>query len=104
MEDPVDTVHFAGGSINLTCTVFGVPYPEVIWFKDGVQLSADDRISFSNVTISLTPNEIIDQSTLSFTDLELSDDADYFCQGSNPGAFDAVFIVDSATAHLQVEC
>ena len=104
VEDPVDTVHFAGGSINLTCTVFGVPYPVVIWFKNGVQLSADDRISFSNVTVSQTPNEIIDQSTLSFTNLDLSDDADYFCQGSNPGAFDAVFVVDSATAHLRVEC
>ena len=104
VEDPVDTVHFAGGSINLNCTVFGVPYPMEVWFKNGVLLSEDDRISISNVTLSQTPNEIIDQSILSFTELELSDDADYFCQGSNPGTFDAVFIIDSATAHLTVQC
>ena len=104
VEDPVDTIHFAGGSINLTCTVFGVPYPVVVWFKDDMLFSEDDRISISNITLSQSPNEIIDQSILSFTDLELSDDADYFCQGSNPGAFDAIFVVNSARAHLTVQC
>ena len=104
VKDPVDTVHFAGGSINLTCTVLGVPYPVVVWFKDGVLLSEDNRISIRNITLLQTPNEIINQSILSFTNLELSDDADYFCRGSNPGAFDVIFVVDSARAHLTVEC
>ena len=104
VDNPIDTIHFAGGSINLTCTIFGVPYPEVVWFKDGILLEENDRISISNVTLSQTPNEIIDLSTLSFTDLELSDDADYFCQGYNPGAFDAVFFINSSSAHLTVQC
>ena len=100
----MDTVHFAGGSINLTCTFFGVPYPIVVWYKNGAPFSGDDRISISNVTLVQTPNEIIDQSTLSFTDLELSDDADYFCEGSNPGSFDIRFVRNSEVAHLTVQC
>ena len=39
----------AGASLELECTVSGVPVPVVTWFKDGQQLT----LSANNVTISI---------------------------------------------------
>ena len=58
----------------------------------------------TNRTIIDEVNEGLAESTITFFDLELSDDADYHCQASNPGAHDTVFNVSSNQSHLTVRC
>ena len=103
LEDPTDLIHFAGGSINLICTVFGDWNLEVVWFKNGTLIRDDTFLIVNNNIIEETHNGIIVQSFLSITYLDLSDEADYFCQGSNPGAFDVVFQISSAAVHVTVQ-
>ena len=103
LEDPVDIIHFAGGSINLTCTVFGDWNLEVVWFKNGTLISDDPFPTINDDIIEENPNGITVQSFLSITYLDPSDEADYFCQGSNPDVFDVVFQISSASAHVTVQ-
>ena len=103
VQDPVETTHFAGGNISLFCSASGIPSPAFVWYKDGQQVFEDGRVTIFNTTVTDTPNEVVIQNALSFTNLMLSDDANYFCEASIPGASDTVFVVQSDTAHLNVE-
>ena len=128
LEDPKDITHFVGGSINLTCTIFGDQRLEVVWFGNDTLISEADCINITNdifeefvwfnndtlirenncfnitnTIIEETPNGITVQSSLGITNLLLADDVDYFCQGSNPGAFNNTFQMNSTSAHVTVQ-
>ena len=128
LEDPKDITHFVGGSINLTCIIFGDQRLEVVWFRNDTLISEEDCtnitngifeevawfgndtlisknncISTTNTIIEESPNGITLQSSLSITNLLLSDDVDYFCQGSNPGAFNKTLQMNSTSAHVTVQ-
>ena len=103
VHDPTETTHFAGGSISLYCSASGIPPAAFVWYKNELQISEDGRVTIFNTTVRDTPNEVIIQNTLSFANLMLSDDADYFCEARNPGAYDTVFVVRSDSAHLNVQ-
>ena len=103
VQDPIETTHFAGGNITLSCTASGVPLPTIIWLKDGEELVEDARVSYANTTILDTPNQGQVLSVLSFFDLQLTDDADYACRATNPGAYDNSFTVTSNSSHLNVQ-
>ncbi|XP_018399450.1 PREDICTED: uncharacterized protein LOC108777137, partial [Cyphomyrmex costatus] len=49
--------------VRLTCQVIGHPVPEIVWYKDGTEISQDDRHIFWNDDSSFYTLEII-QSTL----------------------------------------
>ena len=66
-------------------------------------MSEDRRVIIFSTTLTYTPNEVIVQNTLSFVNLMLSDDADYFCEASNPGVYDKAFVVRSDSVHLNVQ-
>ena len=103
VQDPVETTHFAGGNVSLFCSASGIPSAAFVWYKDGQEVFEDGRVTIFNTTLTDMPNEIIIQNTLSFTNLMLSDDADYSCEARNPGAYGTIFVVRSNTAHLNVQ-
>ena len=103
VDDPVETTHFAGGNITLSCTASGVPLPAIVWLKDGEELQQDARVFYANTTLRDTPNRGLILSTLSFADLQLTDDADYACRATNPGAYSNSFTVTSNSSHLNVQ-
>ena len=103
VQGPVETTHFAGGNISLYCRASGIPSAAFVWYKDGQQVFEDGKVAIFNTTLTDTPSEIVIQNTLSFTDLMLSDDADYLCEASNSGAYGTVFVVESDPAHLNVQ-
>ena len=103
VDDPVETTHYAGGNITMSCNASGVPLPTIIWLKNGEELLQDARVSYANTTLIDMPNEGLVLSTLSFTDLQLTDDADYACQATNPGAHSNSFTVTSNSSHLNVQ-
>ena len=98
----MNAVLFAGGNISLQCNASGRPMPSVNWYKSGqlLQVSGGSRVSISN-TVLLEDQTIA--STLAFQELQLSDDADYYCEANNTGANDIVFSVISPTVHLTVQ-
>ena len=105
LEDPRDITHFAGGSIDLTCTVFGDFNLSVVWFKNDTLISEDVIFTITNSILEETPNGIIVQSFLSIAFLNLTYDADYFCQGfSYESAFGNILQHSSASAHVTVQC
>ena len=104
VSDPMETTHFAGGSTVLSCTASGLPIPTVVWLKDGVQILDDGRVAISNATLTETSEEGLVQSNLTFSDLQLSDDANYACEAMNAGALGTTFTVTSMPARLIVEC
>ena len=104
MNDPVDTVHYAGGNISLSCNASGIPLPTFQWFKKNVLITASDRISNFTTIHFQSPTESLLENTLVLMELVLSDDDDYHCEATNPGAHTTVFTVSSSTAHLTVQC
>ncbi|KAG4073862.1 hypothetical protein HA402_014067 [Bradysia odoriphaga] len=57
---------------RMFCTVIGLPVPEVNWYKDGVLIENDTRIS-------LSPNN----QTLDIKYLKIEDDGEFKCIGEN---------------------
>ena len=100
-DDPVDTTHFRGGNNILSCNASGVPLPTITWYQDDIEITDSSRVL--STTLVDEVNEGLVQSTLVFTDIELSDDSDYYCEASNTGAFTTVFTVRSATVHFTVQ-
>ena len=103
-NNPVNTTHYAGGNISLSCNASGIPLPTFKWFKNGVLLNATNRVSFFDMIHFESAIDSLVESTIVLTNLILSDDDDYHCEASNPGAHDTVFIVNSNTAHLTIQC
>ena len=99
----METTHFAGGNITLSCIVSGVPLPTIVWLKDGEELLEGARVSYANTVLLDTPNRGLVLSTLSFADLHLTDDADYACWATNLGAYSNSFTVTSNSSHLNVQ-
>lgn len=69
---PIDSENF-----TLTCEVVG-PYDRIDWMKDAVVLN-----HHSNVTANETVSYHIENDTLSFTPVTLSDDGKYQCVAFN---------------------
>ena len=90
----------------MQCTASGIPVPNITWSKDGQPLlvTGDSRLSITNTVTLDTPNEKTIKSILNLQGLELSDDADYYCEANNTGANGAVFRSISESAHLSVQC
>ena len=104
MNDPVDTVHYAGGNISLSCNASGIPVPTFQWFKNEAFIAANERVfNFTTVHYQSSTESLL-ESTLVLMELVLSDDDDYHCQATNPGAHTTVFTVSSSTFHLTVQC
>ena len=103
-NNPINTTHYAGGNISLSCNASGIPLPTFKWFKNGVLLNATNRVSFFDMIHFESAIDSLVESTIVLTNLILSDDDDYHCEASNPGAYDTVFIVNSNTAHLTIQC
>ena len=103
-NNPINTTHYAGGNISLSCNASGIPLPTFKWFKNGVLLNATNRVSFFDMIHFESAIDSLVESTIVLTNLILSDDDDYHCEASNPGAHDTVFIVNSNTAHLTIQC
>ena len=104
MKNLMNVSQFAGGSISLNFSASGIPPAEFSWYKNGQQLIENETVTIINTTKLETPNIIIIQSTLHFTNLSQSDEADYHCEASNSGAHDADFVVISHMVHLSVQC
>jgi hypothetical protein len=103
VDDPIDTVHYAGGNITLSCNASGIPIPTFKWFKNNQLITTNERIDNSTTTHILNDTYSLIESTLALRELILSDDANYHCQATNPGAHSTIFTVLSSTAHLTVQ-
>lgn len=76
-----------GMSFNLTCNIVG-SMGSIQWMKNNMYLAADSRITFSN-----------QNSTLSFTQLNINDNGQYKCVASND-----VSSMNSLAYNLTVNC
>ena len=101
-ESPEEDVsHFRGGTINITCSFTGLPIPTITWLKNNVELVYTDIISpVESVQFNATWG--IRQSVLVFTNLQLTDTADYHCVANNTGAPGNTFIVQSTVSSIFV--
>ena len=86
--------HFRGGTINITCSFTGLPIPTITWLKNNVELVYTDIISPVE-SVQFNDTWGIKQSVLVFTNLQLTDTADYHCVANNTGAPGNTFIVQS---------
>ena len=104
VENLMNVTHFAGGSVSLNFSASGFPPAEFAWYKNSQQLVEDETVTIINTTKLETPDIIITQSTLHFTNLNQSDEADYHCEARNLGALDTDFVAISHMVHLSVQC
>lgn len=76
-----------GSTLFLTCVGYGVPSPNMMWLKDGVELS-------NNYHVSIYSNQVEEggvpfvQSTLEVCNLELADEGMYSCVATNDNGTD----------------
>ena len=89
----------------------GFPFPEVEFLKDGMPINTTEnpRIEITEVqsfplTTEDEPEGGLVFRTMKIENLELSDDADYFCTAENTGAPGNVFTVLSDPSPLNIEC
>lgn len=87
---PVVTVHpitqagIAGGVVTLNCTAYGFPLPAIAWLKDGVVVTSDlipDGVIMG--TQGVLPTDITVFSSLTISNLQLHDVANYTCNVTN---------------------
>ena len=93
--------HFRGGTINITCSFTGLPIPTITWLKNNVELVYTDIISPVE-SVQFNDTWGIRQSVLVFTNLQLTDTADYHCVANNTGAPGNTFIVQSTISSIFV--
>ena len=103
MDGPTEATTLAGGYISLHCTASGIPFPDIVWYKDGQVISQDERVEIINADPEQTQDTTVTQTTLSIADLRLSDAGNYICEANNTGAYATVFVVRSKPAHLSVQ-
>ena len=102
--DPVNVTNYTAGMAQFSCLASGIPLPSIVWMKDNVVLSTNDRIIVNNMT-SITQNERNITSVLTINDLLLSDTGLYHCTSSNTKADgNSVFGAISKAAFLFVQC
>ena len=104
MEDLENVTHFAGGTVSMNCSASSVLLANMVWYKNNEQIFEDERVKIFNTIDSGNSNKTVVRSTLLFTNLTQSDDADYFCEASNLGAVRTNFIINSSVAHLTIQC
>ena len=68
--DPPSKIYQARDVVSITCQVNGFPSPYILWYKDGVQLEFDERIS-------------IEDNALVIGDAQLLDAGEYECAAWN---------------------
>ncbi len=61
-----------GEPYRMYCNIIGIPEPEVHWYKNGVVIENDTRISLS-----------FDNQTLDVKYLKIEDDGEFKCRGEN---------------------
>ncbi|CAN8005081.1 unnamed protein product, partial [Ixodes hexagonus] len=66
-----------GDPLTLSCKAYGVPVPEVSWFKN------DEPLNISDPRISLEPLENVTNAKLVIQDLNFDDRAEYTCFATN---------------------
>ena len=83
-------------NVSMNCEAFGVPPPNITWFK------GTDPLDLSSPLITSTSNTIghITSSEINITLLSFSDDSDYYCTATN--VLVSVQTTRSAVANLTV--
>lgn len=95
LEKPIDLKE--GGTLNLTCRVWGWPPPQCTWIrKDKVLSPADPGVSLSNV-LRTGSNMNIVNGQLVISDMKRSDQTDYICSANNSVA------TTNVTAYIRVK-
>ena len=64
-------------SVNFVCKVFGVPEPDIIWYRDNVELQLGPRHSLDYDEDGVC--------TLLIRDIKMEDIGDYTCKATNDG-------------------
>ena len=100
----MEATRLAGGDNSLHCAASGIPLPDIVWYKDGQVVPQDERVKFINENPEQTQDATVAQTTLSITDLKLSDGGNYICEANNTGVYSTVFVIRSEPAHLSVQC
>ena len=95
--------NYTAGTASLSCVVGGLPVVSIVWLKDSLLFSGTASVMIST-TMTSTPTSGQARSMLTFTNLTLSDAAQYQCVGNNTGAPSVEFTVTSSPATLTVLC
>lgn len=66
-----------GDPLTLSCKAYGVPVPEITWFKN------DEPLNISDPRISLEPLENVTNAKLIIQNLNFDDRAEYTCFATN---------------------
>ena len=77
-----DTTSLEGNMLILTCVGYGVPSPNMMWLKDGVELSNNSRVSIYSTEVDMGGILFV-QSTLEICSIEQSDKGLYSCAATN---------------------
>ena len=102
-QDPVSQTNYTAGTASLSCVVGGLPVVSIVWLKDSLLFSGTASVMIST-TMTSTPTSGQARSMLTFTNLTLSDAAQYQCVSNNTGAPGIEFTVTSSPATLTVLC
>ncbi|XP_019853400.1 PREDICTED: hemicentin-1-like [Amphimedon queenslandica] len=103
VDNPVNTTHYAGGNVTLSCNASGIPLPTFQWYKNNQLITPNDRVYLTTLIHIETLIESLVESVLVFNNIVLSDDDNYHCQATNPGAHDRIFNVFSQSVRLTVQ-
>ena len=71
-----------GNMLILTCVGYGVPSPDMMWLKDGVELSNNSRVSIYSTEVEVGGILFI-QSTPEICSTEQTDEGTYSCTATN---------------------
>ena len=102
VNSPVNTIHYAGGNITLSCNASGIPLPTFQWYKNNQLITPNERVYLTTSTHVSTLIYSLIESILVLNDIVLEDDDYYYCQATNEGAHTTVFNVISQSANLTV--
>ena len=104
LTDPVDVVNYTAGSAQFLCLGSGIPTPDITWFRNNSQITADEERITIETEISVIDNEQNTTSVLTTDNLQISDTAYYHRIASNDGATgtDVAFDDVSVNASLLV--
>ena len=77
-----NTMSLEGNMLILTCVGYGVPSPDMMWLKNGVELSNNSRVSIYSTEVEVGDILFV-QSTLEICSMEQSDKGMYSCVATN---------------------